>query len=247
MWVKWHFQTLPLSKDCFCTLKLSIDKNIRGRINSPSFIVKRYTVTKLYNIIMKNEFAFILGNGKTRKEFLIKDLLRKGKVFACNRVYQESPSPHTLVSVDKDMAHEIQNSGYSAKNTHYTRESNVIKNSGALGLHKKYFGYSSGPNCVALAANEGFPYIFFIGMDLHSLDPNYINNLYAGEKFYKQKTDIPQIFNNWVKQIQDIAKEFSNQRFIHINPLLGFTPTEWTILLNFSIMTSKEFRIMINN
>lgn len=196
---------------------------------------------------MKNEFAFILGNGKTRKEFLIKDLLRKGKVFACNRVYKESPSPHTLVSVDKDMAHEIQNSGYSAKNTHYTRESNVIKNSGALGLHKKYFGYSSGPNCVALAANEGFPYIFFIGMDLHSLDPNYINNLYAGEKFYKQKTDIPQIFNNWVKQIQDIAKEFSNQRFIHINPLLGFTPTEWTILLNFSIMTSKEFRIMINN
>lgn len=196
---------------------------------------------------MNNEFAFILGNGETRKEFLIKDLLCKGKVFACNRVYQESPPPHTLVSVDKDMAHEIQNSGYSAKNIHYTRESNVIKNSGALVLHKKYFGYSSGPNCVALAANENFPYIFLIGMDLHSLDPERINNLYAGTKYYKQKTDKPQTFENWVKQIQDIIKEFPNQRFIHVNPLLDFTPSEWVLLSNFSVTTPNEFRLLINN
>jgi len=214
----------------------------------PSFIVKRPTAIKLYNIIMnQNEFAFILGNGETRKEFLIKDLLCKGKVFACNRVYQESPPPHTLVSVDKDIAHEIQNSGYSAKNTHYTRESNLIKGSGALALHKKYFGYSSGPNCVALAANENFPYIFLIGIDLHSLDPDCINNLYAGTKYYKQKTDKPQIFENWVKQIQDIVKEFPNQRFVHVNPLLGFTPAEWIFLQNFSIMNVTEFRVMINN
>ena len=196
---------------------------------------------------MNNEFAFILGNGETRKEFLIKDLLCKGKVFACNRVYQESPAPHTLVSVDTNMAHEIQNSGYSAKNTHYTRENNVIKNSGALGLHKKYFGYSSGPNCVALAANENFPYIFLIGMDLHSLDPERINNLYAGTKYYKQKTDKPQTFENWVKQIQDIIKEFPNQRFIHVNPLLDFTPSEWVLLSNFSVTTPNEFRLLINN
>ena len=196
---------------------------------------------------MNNEFAFILGNGETRKEFLIKDLLCKGKVFACNRVYQESPPPHTLVSVDKDMAHEIQNSGYSAKNTHYTRENNVIKNSGALGLHKKYFGYSSGPNCAALAANENFPYIFLIGMDLHSLDPERINNLYAGTEHYKKKTDKPQFFESWVKQIQDLIKEFPNQRFIHVNPLLDFTPSEWVLLSNFSVTTPNEFRLLINN
>ena len=52
------------------------------------------------------------------------------------------------------MAQEIQQSGYSASNIHYTRSHHKIRNSGAHVLPKDIHGYSSGPAALALAAQS---------------------------------------------------------------------------------------------
>ena len=195
---------------------------------------------------MIQDFAFILGNGKTRLDVDIDWLNSCGVTFGCNRVYEEVEVNH-LVSSDKGMAYEIQKSGYSAINKHYTRKLNIIEGSGALELlHPKFSGFSSGPAAVGMACYFGHPYIFLIGMDLHSND-KFINNLYAGTKNYKLESAQPTYYGNWILQIRDIMKEYINNRFIHVNPMENFSPEEWKSLNNFQIMDLDEFTLMINN
>ena len=191
-----------------------------------------------------SEFAFILGNGETRLCFNPRDLQSLGKVYACNRVYQEF-TPDVLVSTDTGMAREIQESGYSQKNVHYTRESNIIPGSGARALNPEYTGFSSGPNALALAAADEFPYMFLIGFDLVSLD-QHVNNIYTDTPHYVSSDTLKMNHGNWVKQISEIVNKYKNQRVIHVNPLSGFTPESWLTLPNFEVMDITGFRFMLN-
>ena len=191
-----------------------------------------------------SEFAFILGNGETRLCFNPRDLQSLGKVYACNRVYQEF-TPDVLVSTDTGMAPEKQERGDSQKNVHYTRESNIIPGSGARALNPEYTGFSSGPNALALAAADEFPYMFLIGFDLVSLD-QHVNNIYTDTPHYVSSDTLKMNHGNWVKQISEIIQKYKNQRVIHVNPLSGFTPESWLTLPNFQVMDIPGFKFMIN-
>lgn len=191
-----------------------------------------------------SSLAFCLGNGLTRLEINPDDLLPLGKVYACNRAYCDF-TPHVLVSTDREMAQEIQKSGYSKRHTHYTRSNNILQDSGAIPIPKNA-GYSSGPVAVTLAALDGHRHIYLVGMDLVGLN-NRINNIYAGTTNYRNTDSAAVHYGNWISQIADIAGEFRTTEFFHVNPLAGYTPPEWSNLRNFSIVNLNEFRNMINN
>ena len=194
---------------------------------------------------MNKDFAFILGNGITRLDIDCEGLLDYGYVYGCNRIYQEF-APSVLVSTDAGMAEEIQQSGYSARYTHYTRSNNKIKNSGAHVLPKEIHGYSSGPAALGLAALSEANYLFMIGMDLKGVN-NMINNIYAGTANYKEKNAEPMYFGNWIDQINTLIQKHSNKRFMHVNPLNNFTADEFRKNANFETMDLTEFKRMINN
>ena len=63
--------------------------------------------------------AFILGNGKSRLAVNLNKLAECGTVFGCNRLYRDF-TPHCLVSTDRPIAEEIQNSGYAQQNRFHT-------------------------------------------------------------------------------------------------------------------------------
>jgi len=194
---------------------------------------------------MKNKFAFILGNGTSRLQLDCRSLLKHGYVYGCNRIYQDL-SPDILVSTDKNIAHEIQESGYSLKNIHYTRKQNIIKNSGAKELPDDIQGMSSGPACLGLACKSNQNYIFMIGMDLKGIN-NKINNMYAGTKFYKSKDELATPYSNWQEHILFLMQKNINKNFFHVNPLDNFTPDKWKQLTNFETMSLESFKQMINN
>ena len=189
-------------------------------------------------------YGFALGNGKSRQGLDIQRLRSYGLVAGCNRIYQEF-APTVLVSTDTDMAREIQQSGYSARYTHYTRSNNKIKNSGAHVLPKEIHGYSSGPAALGLAALSEANYLFLIGMDLKGVN-NMINNIYAGTANYKEKRAEPMYFGNWIDQICTLIKKHNNKRFMHVNPLDNFTADEFRKNPNFETMLLEEFKRMIN-
>ena len=192
--------------------------------------------------VIMHEFGFVLGNGRTRLAVNTQDLHPLGTVYACNRMYTD-PHVDILVSVDPGMTREIHDHRLSwTFREHYTRPQ--YTNDLSLPLDKRWQGYSSGPNAAAVAATRGHAYIFLIGMDLET-DTGVINNIYAGTEHYKPATDAPTFYGNWVDQLVHISEVYTNIRFIHVNPLNGFTPDKWKKLTNFSIMSKSEFESFI--
>jgi hypothetical protein len=191
------------------------------------------------------EFAFILGNGITRLETDVKSLMKNGKVYGCNRIYEEF-SPHVLVSTDPGMATEIQESGYSKENVHYTRNAHIPIGSESHALPEAIQHMSSGPCALSLALDEGFSYCFLIGFDLKGHN-NLHNNIYAGTKNYYGRHAKPTYHMNWVSQILTLLKKYTNQRIVQVNPMNQFTPESWKNHSNFSIMDLYAFNNMINN
>lgn len=193
---------------------------------------------------MNKDFAFILGNGVTRLQVDCEGLLDYGYVYGCNRIYQEF-APTVLVSTDAGMAKEIQESGYSARHTHYTRKQHRLKNRGSHALPKNVHDFSSGPAALGLAAASQAKYLFMIGMDFKGVN-NMINNIYAGSMHYKEKNAEPMYFGNWVDQLNTLMKLYSDKRFFHVNPLDNFTDDSFRKNPNFTVMTLEEFKRMIN-
>ena len=194
---------------------------------------------------MNKDIAFILGNGITRLQVNCESLLDYGYVYGCNRIYQEF-APSVLVSTDKGISEEIQNTKYSASNVHYTRQQTKIKNSGSLIIPDPYHGMSSGPAGLGIASETNASYFYLIGMDLKGVN-NKVNNIYAGTTYYRNKNEVATVFENWVNQIETIMKKFINKRYIHVNPLDNFVPQQWERNPNYEVMNYNQFHQLINN
>jgi hypothetical protein len=157
--------------------------------------------------------AFVLGNGVSRKHIDVNTLLKLGTVYGCNALYR-THTPHVLVATDQPISTQIQESGYSARNKFYTRR--PINNLGAHRVPQPYFGFSSGPIAVAIAAGDVHKTIYLLGFDMGPAANGLFNNVYADTEFYKHSLAKPTFTGNWVKQLKSVTKDFSNQQFIRV-------------------------------
>ena len=194
---------------------------------------------------MNKDIAFVLGNGITRLQVDCKSLLDYGYVYGCNRIYEEF-APTVLVSTDKAMADEIQQSGYSSYNIHYVREQSKIPKSGSNLIPDKYKGHSSGPAALGIASESNANYLYMLGMDLKGIN-NKINNIYAGTKNYRNKNDVATFFDNWISQVENIIIKHQHKRYIHVNPFDNYKPDQWIKQDNYESMRLDDFQLMINN
>lgn len=158
--------------------------------------------------------AFVLGNGVSRQGIDLERLRPYGKIYGCNALYREFV-PDVLVATDRPIATAIQESGYALKHSFYTRR--PIENLGAHQVPKPYFGYSSGPIAVALAAEQGSKTVYMLGFDMGPVGNNQFNNIYAGTEFYKKSDAPPTFTGNWVKQLVHVASDFSQTAFVRVH------------------------------
>lgn len=157
--------------------------------------------------------AYVLGNGVSRLEVDLAHLKQRGNVYGCNALYR-SFTPTVLVATDTPIAKEIQDSGYSKTNTFYTRR--PVKDSGALVVPKPYFGFSSGPIAVALAAGAKHDPIYLVGFDMGPTEHNKFNNVFAGTEHYKPIGSQPTFTGNWIKQITKVCQDYPNRQFYRV-------------------------------
>ncbi len=186
---------------------------------------------------MKN-FSFVFGNGTSRLK-IQQDLRDYGEVYVCNRAAYDIPH-HFCIAVDKGISQELQENNFVV----YTREGNRLSDlSKILPVNT---GWSSGPAAASLAAYRNSKYIFLLGMDLKSSTEK-INNVYAGTKHYSPADSTATPYTNWISQISELMLSYSNVRFIHVNPLQGFTPESWIQKSNCDVLNLDDFHSMINN
>jgi hypothetical protein len=188
--------------------------------------------------------AFVLGNGVSRQTIDPAQLRTFGPVYGCNALYRTF-APDVLISTDRPISEAIQNSGYSQSNQHYTRR--PIENSGAQQIPAEYYGYSSGPVAVALAAEHRHSTVYLLGFDLGPSSTGTFNNVYADTEFYKKSSQPPTYTGNWVRQIVDIVKKFKSTNFIRVCGDTSAAIDDFQNLTNFTEMRLELFANRINN
>lgn len=187
--------------------------------------------------------AFVLGNGVSRESVDIEKLKRRGPVYGCNGIFRT----HTITAViatDQPIARLIQDSGYSKNHRFYTRR--PVPGSGALSVPKEYFGYSSGPNAVAIAARDHENPIYMLGFDMGPNQHGKFNNIYAGTEFYKPVGAAPTYTGNWVKQLLKVISDHPQQMFIRVMGPTTASISDFVNLKNFQTMDLDTFVERIN-
>lgn len=182
--------------------------------------------------------AFVLGNGISRKTIAPASLQPLGKIYGCNALYREF-APDVLVATDRPIATAIQESGYSQNNCFYTRR--PIDGLGACRVPAAYFGYSSGPIATAVAALDGHRLIYLLGFDMGPAENQQFNNVYADTEFYKPSNALPTFTGNWIKQIIQIAQDFSQTEFVRIHGATTAQVAQFNNISNLKFMTLDEF------
>jgi hypothetical protein len=188
--------------------------------------------------------AFVLGNGLSRHSIDPAVLKHAGTVYGCNALYRTF-APDVLVSTDTPISEAVQKSGYSEKHVHYTRK--PISGLGSLKIPQEYYGYSSGPAAVALAAEATHGRIYLLGFDMGPDQTGKFNNVYADTEFYKKSSATPTYTGNWIQQIRTIADKFKQTTFVRV---VGKTTAEikqFDMVQNMNNITLEEFTDRINN
>jgi len=188
--------------------------------------------------------AFVLGNGVSRQNIDLHTLQQRGRIYGCNALHREHV-PDVLVSTDRPIAEHIQHSGYSANHRFYTRR--PLPDLGAQQIPKPYFGFSSGPVAVGLAAVDGCRRIYLLGFDLGPSPEKTINNLYAGTEFYKPRGSTPTFTGNWIRQLVQIMREHRQVRFTRVHGVTTAHIPQFDDVPNLSRLDLAVFLDRINN
>lgn len=197
----------------------------------------------------KGEYAFVIGNGTSRKDLNIEQLMDYGLLYGCNWFFREEFRPHLLVSSDEPMTRTIikQYSQYPKSNWFYTWYPKPGSGSKKATTPEKF---AAGPMAAHLAAYHfESPKVFLIGMDFFGFGSTdkeqngLMNNLYEGMKHYakvpeeeNQKNGAP-TYRNWQRRYQWILKRYPNTQFYHVNPFEGKSPERLRGFDNFHQIT----------
>lgn len=159
-----------------------------------------------------NNIAFVIGNGKSRKNFPLKYLKGKGNVIGCNALYRDTyvknklDLPDYLVAIDPTIIEEIKQSEFPQQRFHvppeeeqwepvdYHLEMSGIDKRGLMinnpGLMEQITTPRSnaGMNAMQLAIRKGAKQIFALGFDFILSTDESTSNMYYGTNAYGPET-----------------------------------------------------------
>ena len=188
--------------------------------------------------------AFVLGNGVSRAAIDVDHLMALGPVYGCNALYR-THAVTALVATDRPIADEIQAAGYSARHRFYTRRPQ--SGTGAQTVPRAYFGYSSGPIALALAAAESpGARIYLLGFDLGPNQAGRFNNVFADTQHYKKSEAGPTFTGNWIRQIMRVMQDHPDRQFVRVHGETTAQITEFESVRNHSWVDLVEFERRIN-
>ena len=189
--------------------------------------------------------AFVLGNGESRATIDIDHLLQLGPTYACNAVYR-THAVTALVATDRPIAQAIQDSGYSLRHRFYTRRPGA--NTGAQAVPRDYFGFSSGPIAVAVAAKDcGASRLYLLGFDLGPSQQGRFNNVFADTEFYKPRGAAATFTGNWIRQLVKVMTDHDQTQFVRVHGATTAAVSEFESVRNHESMSMAEFLRRINN
>lgn len=188
--------------------------------------------------------AFVLGNGRSRLAVDCANLKKYGVVYACNAIYRDFLPDH-LVAVDVKMVLELVQNNVLDTTQVYTNFNNRFKDIAKLHVFQPSKGWSSGPTALWLASTHVYDEIYILGFDYEGLERNKkVNNIYVNTPNYKKSHEPATFYGNWLRQTEQVLKEFSSTQFYRVAPEEMFDPS--FKMSNFSNIDYNTFVKQIN-
>lgn len=188
--------------------------------------------------------AFVLGNGRSRLVLNCENLKKYGTVYACNAIYRDFLPDH-LIAVDAKMVLELLENKIEEKVPVYTNFNMRFKNTANLNIFQPSKGWSSGPTALWLASTHNYDEIYILGFDYQGLENNKkVNNIYADTPNYKKSHEPATFYGNWLRQTEQILKEFAGVKYYRVGPDSQFDPG--FSKSNFANITYSQFYRQIN-
>ena len=176
-------------------------------------------------------YAFVFGNGTSRKGLDIKSLGDWGITVGCNWFFKEEFRPHILVCSDEPMTKTVLKTSqrYPKANwmiSWFPKPGSGVKK--ATCPEK----FAAGPMGAEYVSNVyRSKKVFLIGMDFFGFGSNnkhqngMMNNLYQGKKHYAKEPNAgAPTYRNWQRRYEWILKNYPNTDFYHVNPFDGKSP-----------------------
>jgi len=202
-------------------------------------------------------YAFVVGNGTSRKDLDIKQLTDYGILFACNWFYRKEFRPHVLVCSDEPITNTILkvDSWYPRTNWMYTWFPKPGSGAKKAPTPEKF---AAGPMSAYIAANTyQSKKVFLIGMDFFGFGSTgknsngTLNNMYAGEKHYQKPEEgqdgVAPTYRNWQRRFQWLIKNSPDTQFYHVNPFDGKSPERLIGLNNFHQISFDQLLDHLHN
>jgi len=188
-----------------------------------------------------SDIAFVLGNGRSRRNADLEKLQNIGTIFGCNALYREF-DPDYLVAVDVKMMNEIIQAGYHKNHSVWTNPNKGISSKNNINLFNPHKGWSSGPTALWFASTKSFRKIYILGFDYQGLSGKF-NNVYADTYNYKKSTDQATFHGNWLSQTEKVVKEFRSIKFYRVIEPGNFIPDQLAEKNNINLqhITYSEF------
>lgn len=188
--------------------------------------------------------AFVLGNGVSREPVSVDRLTALGPVYGCNALYRTHVVT-ALVATDRPMADAIAATGYGLAHRFHTRRPQP--GTGALPVPRQYFGFSSGPIALALAAQDcGGTRIYLVGFDLGATAAGRFNNVFANTEHYKRSEAVPTFTGNWLRQLITVMRDYADREFVRVHGDTTAAHTDFAAVRNLHSITMCEFLQRIN-
>jgi hypothetical protein len=118
---------------------------------------------------------------------------------------------------------------------------------GARTVPQSYFGFSSGPIAVGVAALDQHLAVYLIGFDMGPNVNNKFNNVYADTEFYKKSSSLPTFTGNWTRQLVTICRDFPKTSFHRVMGDTTASIPELNNIANLKNMPMSDLLDRINN
>lgn len=207
--------------------------------------------------IPKGQYAFCIGNGTSRKDKDVKQLMDYGVVYGCNWFFKKEFRPHVLIASDEPISKTIMkvHDTYPKRNWFFTFFPKPGSGAKIIDSPEKF---AAGPASAWIACSKHeAKKVFLIGHDFFGFDspkdvdnPDFngqMNNLYEGEKHYAKPPKEDDMvngaptFRNWQRRWLWIMKQFPKTEFWHVEPFEGKSPPRFYGMDNFYQCSWENF------
>lgn len=188
-----------------------------------------------------SKVAFIVGNGPSRLDIDLNNLVGKAPIYGCNALYRDFDKWDYLVSIDQEMVQEVRNAegAFGSGNIIVPPED----------MHFEPEEYSparrrnnAGMVAMDIAIGRKFDILYLLGIDFVLKGDISTGNVYEGTQNYGPETHANQDDNYYrIQYLQWFARKHSHVKFIFVVPdIVPMRPIEPNNVLGMKMETFKN-------